>query len=203
MRLSGKPEKLFSKMPLKLKVVAALAGMVVANGLTTSEAVASADGPTGSAVHLSRIDESPESVGRQFLCQNDLDLKPEEAAVLSFWAKSPQSVSMRVSMKVSQPPWASVGVPQQVDLTPEWQRYDVTLETNGAELGKTRLSFNFGKDQSGDIFIADVHLHNESSSDNLITNGRFEDGLNKWYSEGQKPDLFQVKVLTLADANAR
>lgn len=186
----------------KLRLLVAVAGLLAMSG-SVGQALAAGDGPAGSVVHLNRIDESPESVGRQFLCQNDLDLKPEEGALLSFWAKSPQSASMRISMKVSQPPWGAVGGPQQVDLTPEWQRYEVPLEAKGAEPGKTRLSFNFTKDQNGDIFIADVRLQNESSSDNLITNGRFESGLDKWYSEGQKPDLFQVKVLTLAEANAR
>ncbi len=165
---------------------------------------ASPEGPTGNAVHLQRISEAPEGGNRQFLCQNDINLHPDEAYLLTFWAKSPQSVSMRVSMKVSQPPWGSVGTPQQVELTPEWQKYEVSIEGTGAVPEHTRLSFNFGDAQAADIWLADFRLRgvgsDESSTDNLMSNARFENGLEKWYSEGQRAGVFQVNVQSLTEA---
>lgn len=160
--------------------------------------------PTGNTVHLQRLSEMAEGSNRQFICQNDIDLHPDNTYVLTFWAKSPQSLAMRVSMKVSQAPWSGVGEPQQVELTSEWQKYEVGLEGAGAVPGKTRLSFHFGSSEAGDIWLADLRLRNaagdESSGENLIVNARFEDGLEKWYSEGQRADTFQIKVQSLTEA---
>jgi len=167
--------------------------------------MAEATGPAGMTVHLQRLSEVAEGSNRQFFSQNDVNLLPDNTYVLTFWAKSPQSLAMRVSMKVSQAPWSGVGEPQQVELTPEWQKYEVSLEGAGAVPGKTRLSFHFGSPEAGDIWLADLRLRNaagdESSSENLIVNGRFEDGLEKWYSEGQRADVFQVNVQSLTEAN--
>jgi hypothetical protein len=167
-------------------------------------ASAAGDAPVGGAVHLQRVAEAAEGGNRQFLCQNEVDLKPDEGYVLTFWAKSPQSTPLRVSMKVSQAPWSSVGSPQQVELTPEWQKYELNIEATGAVPGKTRITFNFVDTLAADIWMADFHLRNAGSdeSENLIANARFEDGLAKWYSEGQRAGVFQVSAQSQAEAAA-
>lgn len=181
-------------------VIVGMALLIGRPGMIMAEGTA----PTGNAVHLQRLSEMAEGSNRQFICQNDIDLQPDNTYVLTFWAKSPQSLSLRVSMKVSQAPWSGVGEPQQVELTSEWQKYEVSLEGTGAVPGKTRLSFHFGSSESGDIWLADLRLRDaagdESSGENLIVNARFEDGLEKWYSEGQRADIFQIKVQSLTEA---
>lgn len=180
---------------LRLSACVALAALPLAKGIAAD--------PEGSAVHLKRSVESPETVSRQFLAQNDLDLKPDETYTLSFWAKSPQALSLKITGKMSKPPWGAVGKSQIIEITPEWQQYEVALTAEGALPQHTRVAFSFGSPTQGDIWLADVRLR-DSAADatvNLLANGKFEDGLAKWYFEGQRPGEFQIKAETLAEAN--
>lgn len=160
--------------------------------------------PVGGVVCLKRASDTEETLGRQFFSQNDLNLNPEDTYTLTFWARSPQGLSLRISSKISQAPWGSVGTPQKVDLTPAWQKYELTVEPKDAVPEHTRLTFSFADPSPGDIQLADLRLRSaasdEASAENLIKNGRFEDGLKTWYSEGQKPGQFQVEILSSAAA---
>jgi len=159
--------------------------------------------PEGGTAHLKRTVETPETVSRQFLAQNELDLKADETYTLTFWAKSPQGLSLKITGKMSKPPWAAVGKPQIVDITSDWQKYEVSLTAEGALPEHTRVAFSFGSPSPGDIWIADVRLRDSAAAEtvNLLANGKFEDGLAKWYFEGQRPGEFQIKAETLAEAN--
>lgn len=178
-------------------------GLLLRSG---SLCAANAEGPAGGVVELKRFGDTEQTLGRQFFGQNDLDLKAEATYTLTFWAKSPQGLSLKIWGKLSQAPWSAVGEPQRVDVTAQWQKYEVTFEAKGAEPGHTRLSFAFADPSPGEISIADIRLRDadspESSAANLISNGQFEAGLKKWYFEGQRPGEFQVSVQSPTEAPA-
>ena len=168
----------------------------------TAHAADGTASPPGNVVHLKRLEESPESPAKHFLAQSDIDLKNDDAYVLTFWAKASPSLAMRVTTKNTRT-WAGLES-QRVDLGSEWQQCEVQLVGEKAEPGHTRLEFHYDGQEAGDIWIADVHLRLEGADkkENLIVNGRFEDQLNKWYSEGQQAGVFLIEVQTPSDANA-
>lgn len=180
------------------------AALVAGISLWAVVSSARSEEPAGSVVCLKRASDTAETLGRQFFAQNDLNLNPDETYTLTFWARSPQGISLKISGKVSQPPWASVGTPQKVDVTPQWQKFELTVEPKGAVPEHTRLAFGFADPSPGEIQLADIRLRSASSdeaaAENLIKNGRFEDGLKAWYSEGQKPGQFQVEIPSPATA---
>lgn len=163
-----------------------------------------ADAPTGNAAHLKRSEETPDQPWRHLFGQNNIDLKESESYMLTFWAKASQSMKLKVSTKVGQPPWAYFGLRTEVELSPEWQRYELTFDGKGSVPEKTRLSFNYGGTEPGDIWIADARLRvagtDENSTENLLKNPRFDEDLQDWYTEGVQPGIFLVETQPVSDA---
>ena len=161
--------------------------------------------PSGNIAHLQRLEEVPEKPWRHLFAQNKLDLKPDQNYLLTFWAKSSQPLTLRILTKVAQPPWAGLKE-QKVELTTDWQRFELMFDGENTVPGQTRLEFRYGGQESGDIWIGEVAMHPEGSDQksetNLILNGRFEDQLSNWYIEGQQPGVFLVGVQSVQDASA-
>lgn len=189
----------------KIKARAIRPAALLLAGALCWATMARAEEPQGGVVCLTRTSDAAETMGREVFGQNDISLNADETYTLTFWARSPEGLSLKVSAKASQPPWNAVGTPQKVDLTAEWQKCEVMLEPKGAVPGHTRLYFGFAEPAPGQIQLADIRLRNattdDAKSENLMANGRFEEGLKTWYSEGVKPDQFQVTVQAPAEAS--
>lgn len=186
--------------------IISLRSLVVMTLTVVATAMVSAgeSGPAGNAVHLKRFEESPDQPWRHQFFQNDIDLKAEETYVLTFWARASQSLIMKVSTKVSQPPWGFFGTRSEVELTPEWQRHELTFSGEGSVPGHSRVAFGYAGTEPGDIWLADLSLRPEGadSSPNLIDNPRFEDAMSRWNSEGTQTGVFLVETQSLSEANA-
>lgn len=156
--------------------------------------------PAGNYAHLSRLEEG-DKPGSHLFSQNGIDLNPEASYRLTFWAKASTPLVMRVLTKFDQPPWKGLQ-DKRVELGTEWQQHEVILSGAGAEPGHTRLEFRYAGPEPGEIWLADVQLQPEGEADakNMIVNGRFEEKLTNWYTEGQRPGIFVVDVQTPQEA---
>ena len=163
------------------------------------------DAPVGNVVHLKRYEAATDSPGRYLFSQNNINLSPDVPYILSFWAKASQPVRLRISTKFDEPPWTGFGKPEVVELTSDWQRYEVPLDGAGASPGHTRLQFHFVELDHGDVWMADIQLKENGAAaeaENLVHNGRFEEALTGWYIEGVRKEIFEITVIP-ADAHAK
>jgi len=185
-----------------LCAVVALQGFFAISSVPAADDAAS---PPGNIVHLKRFVEEVDAPWKHFLAQNGVELKNGETYILTFWAKASTQCPLKISMKDNQT-WEGVGSQATAEVSTDWQKIELPLSGEKSEPGRTRLEFHYGNGNSGDIWIADIRVRpegtDEKSPDNLITNGRFEDQLNRWYTEGQNEGGFLVEVQSLADANA-
>ena len=75
---------------------------------------------------------------------------------VSFKAKSSIVRTMVAGLGLYEDPWTNVAV--SVDLTTEWQTFTLTQTTTGFGNDNSRVLFDMGGDQGGQVWIDDVSV---------------------------------------------
>jgi hypothetical protein len=90
--------------------------------------------------------------------QPGLALDEKAAYRLSFRARSVQSAKLGVSASNAAPPWANLGLNEQVSLKPEWQEFQFEFSPHSVlPEGKNRIGFNL-LNKVTSVDLADVKL---------------------------------------------
>ncbi len=161
--------------------------------------------PTGNAARLDRQIEEPEKPWKHQLYQNDVNVDPTENYIVTFWAKASAPTRLSISTKNGAPPWAFFGLRENIEIGPQWQRYQLPFSGAKAIPNKSRLTFGFGNADAVKIYIADAAIQlagRDRPKDNLLADGRFEKGLGSWQTEGRQPGVYNVEVFSVATIDA-
>jgi len=108
-----------------------------------------------------RIRIAPNAAGANtwdiLLNQSGAQLEPHKVHVLRFWAKTtaPAGKTIQVSILRHGYPWESLGLSQQVRLTPSWQRYELSFIATDSI--PAYIAFGVGG-SDGDVFLDSIHL---------------------------------------------
>jgi hypothetical protein len=108
-----------------------------------------------------RIRIAPNAAGANvwdvFLYQTGATLEPHKVHVLRFWAKTtaPAGKTIQVSILRNGYPWESLGLTQQVRLTPSWQRTE--LRFIATDSVPALVAFAVGG-SNGDVFLDSIFL---------------------------------------------
>lgn len=187
------------------KLLRPLFVLSIAAALFTPVAAFAQTAPTGNAVRLERPAEEPEKPWRHQIFQNDIDLNPAENYVVIFWAKASAPTRLSISTKNGAPPWAYFGLRENIAIGTQWERHQLPFSAANAIPGKSRLTFSYGDKSAVKIWIADVAIQlagRDRPKDNLILEGRFENGLGKWFADGRQAGIFNVDVFSVEAADA-
>ena len=68
---------------------------------------------------------------------------------------------------------------EPVGLTTAWQTFTLTQTTTGVGDDQSRILFDMGGDQGGQVWIDDVSVLNADGTE-LVTNGDFQSGGGGW-----------------------
>lgn len=104
---------------------------------------------------------------------------------ISFMAKADEAYGMEIYLQSST--GGAQGYPGSVSVDKEWNKVSLSFSPSHDSIDK--IAFNFGT-YAGNIYIDDVELTESGSSDNLISNGDFEEAnINGW--TGWTPGKFE------------
>lgn len=104
---------------------------------------------------------------------------------ISFMAKADKAYGMEIYLQSST--GGAQGYPGSVNVDTEWNKVSLNFTPSHASIDK--IAFNFGT-YAGNIYIDDVELTKSGSSENLISNGDFEEAnINGW--TGWTPGKFE------------
>ena len=106
-----------------------------------------------------------------------MTLVPNSEYRVSFKAKSSIDRTMIAGLGLYHDPWTNVGEP--VSLTTAWQTFTLTQTTTDFGDDQSRVLFDMGGDQGGEVWIDDVSVLN-TDGEELITNGDFQSGESSW-----------------------
>jgi len=106
-----------------------------------------------------------------------MSLVPDATYTVSFKAKSSIARTMVAGLGLYEDPWTNVAVP--VEMTAEWQTFTLTQTTSGFGNDNSRVLFDMGGDQGGQVWIDDVSVLTADSTE-LVTNGDFQAGETGW-----------------------
>ena len=110
-----------------------------------------------------------------------MTLVPDAEYTVTFKAKSSIERTMLAGLGLYHDPWTNVA--ESVALTTEWQTFTLTQSAakDGAGFGddNSRMIFDMGGDQGGQVWIDDVSVKTADGSE-LITNGDFQKGAIGW-----------------------
>jgi hypothetical protein len=110
-----------------------------------------------------------------------MTLVPDATYTVSFKAKSSIARTMVAGLGLYHDPWTNVA--EAVDLTTEWQTFTLTqtAAVDGVGFGddESRIIFDMGGDQGGQVWIDDVSVLTADSTE-LVTNGDFAAGATGW-----------------------
>ncbi|MDB9734597.1 CotH kinase family protein [Porticoccaceae bacterium] len=104
-------------------------------------------------------------------------LVPNSEYRVSFKAKSSIDRTMIAGLGLYHDPWTNVGEP--VSLTTAWQTFTLTQTTTDFGDDQSRVLFDMGGDQGGEVWIDDVSVLN-TDGEELIINGDFQSGESSW-----------------------
>ena len=107
-----------------------------------------------------------------------MTLVPNSEYRVSFKAKSSIDRTMIAGLGLYHDPWTNVGEP--VSLTTAWQTFTLTQTTTDFGDDQSRVLFDMGGDQGGEVWIDDVSVLNSGWSEELVTNGDFQSGESSW-----------------------
>jgi hypothetical protein len=91
------------------------------------------------------------------LHQTGLNLSPDQAYNVQFWARSSTPRTINVHTKLNRAPWRFLGLNENVSLTPQWRHYNLNFVADRPEPNASRLTFIVGQ-AVGDVWFADVVL---------------------------------------------
>lgn len=104
---------------------------------------------------------------------------------ISFMAKADKAYGMEIYLQSSK--GEEQGYPGSVNVDTKWNKVSLNFTPRHASID--RIAFNFGT-YAGNIYIDDVELTKSGSSENLISNGDFEEtNINGW--TGWTPGKFE------------
>ena len=106
-----------------------------------------------------------------------MTLVPNSEYRVLFKAKSSIDRTMIAGLGLYHDPWTNVGEP--VSLTTAWQTFSLTQTTTDFGDNQSRVLFDMGGDQGGEVWIDDVSVLNMDGEE-LITNGDFQSGESSW-----------------------
>ena len=106
-----------------------------------------------------------------------MTLIPDSEYTVSFKARSSINRTIIAGLGLYHDPWTNVGEP--VGLTTAWQTF--TLSQTTADFGddQSRILFDMGGDQGGQVWIDDVSVLTSDGTE-LVTNGDFQSGGAGW-----------------------
>ena len=106
-----------------------------------------------------------------------MTLVPNSEYRVAFKAKSSIDRTMIAGLGLYHDPWTNVGEP--VSLTTAWQTFTLTQTTTDFGDDQSRVLFDMGGDQGGEVWIDDVSVLN-TDGEELIINGDFQSGESSW-----------------------
>ena len=106
-----------------------------------------------------------------------MTLVPNSEYRVSFKAKSSIDRTMIAGLGLYHDPWTNVGEP--VSLTTAWQTFTLTQTTTDFGDNQSRVLFDMGGDQGGEVWIDDVSVLTADGVE-LVTNGDFQSGESSW-----------------------
>ena len=110
-----------------------------------------------------------------------MTLVPDSTYTITFKAKSSIDRTMIAGLGLYHDPWTNSG--ESVDLTTEWQEFTLvqttTVDGTGYGDDDSRVLFDMGGDQGGQVWIDDVSVVDADGTE-LVTNGSFASGTEGW-----------------------
>ena len=106
-----------------------------------------------------------------------MTLVPNSDYTVSFKAKSSIDRTMIVGLGLYHDPWTNAGEP--VSLTTAWQTFTLSQTTIDFGDDQSRVLFDMGGDQGGEVWIDDVSVLTADGIE-LVANGDFQSGEASW-----------------------
>ena len=106
-----------------------------------------------------------------------MTLVPNSDYIVSFKAKSSIDRTMIVGLGLYHDPWTNAGEP--VSLTTAWQTFTLSQTTINFGDDQSRVLFDMGGDQGGEVWIDDVSVLTADGIE-LVANGDFQSGEASW-----------------------
>ena len=106
-----------------------------------------------------------------------MTLVPNSEYRVSFKAKSTINRTMIAGLGLYYDPWTNTGVP--VSLTTAWQTFTLIQTTTDFGDDQSRVLFDMGGDQVGEVWIDDVSVLTADGVE-LVSNGDFQSGEASW-----------------------
>jgi hypothetical protein len=110
-----------------------------------------------------------------------MTLVPDSSYTVTFKAKSSIERTMLAGLGLYHDPWTNVA--EDVSLTTEWQTFTLqqTTTKDGAGFGDdaSRMIFDMGGDQGGQVWIDDVSVKSADGTEH-VSNGDFQNGATGW-----------------------
>ncbi len=106
-----------------------------------------------------------------------MTLVPDSNYTVSFKAKSSIERTIIAGLGLYHDPWTNVG--ESVSLTTEWQTFTLEQTTTGFGDDDSRVLFDLGGDQGGQVWIDDVSVVTSDGTE-LVENGDFQSGITGW-----------------------
>ena len=131
---------------------------------------------TSMTSHFAIEETTSENVWDVNLSQT-MTLIPDSNYTVSFKARSSIDRTIVAGLGLYHDPWTNVGV--SVDLSTAWQTFTLTQTTTGFGDNQSRILFDMGGDQGGEVWIDDVSVLTADGSE-LVSNGDFQSGEASW-----------------------
>jgi len=94
----------------------------------------------------------------------DLQFKPNQSYILTFWAKGDNAQTIYPYIAMSQSPWSVIGKGPKLELTTEWKQYTVELKNSANDEIIGRLCFSDFGGKTGQVWIGNVSLRTSSGT---------------------------------------
>ena len=114
-----------------------------------------------------------------------MTLIPDSNYTVSFKAMSSINRTMIAGLGLYHDPWTNVG--ESVSLTTDWQTFTLTQTTTDFGDNQSRVLFDMGGDEGGEIYIDDVSVLTADGVE-LVTNGDFANREASWEGGAATPE---------------
>ena len=129
------------------------------------------DGRAGVALRVTRAGSADWQVQ---LNQGGLSLAAGQIYTLGFWARSPDAVSIQVSVQQNYDPWGTL-LSRRYELSQSWQYFETTFVAGSAD-ADARINFNGFGNQVAQVHLAEVSFKPGGSLGRLDADERIEEG---------------------------
>ena len=104
---------------------------------------------------------------------------PDSVYTITFKAKSSIERTIIAGVGLNSGDYANSA--ESVSLTTEWQTFTLTQTTTGFGDDSSRVLFDMGGDQGGQVWLDDISVKTADGTE-LVTNGGFQNGVTGWTS---------------------